>query len=61
MIIGDRFEGCIIGGAIGDAFGSAFEGLQKVDDSDTCYPFGKLTFLQCKNISKTQDCSTQKK
>ena len=38
----ERFKGCIIGGAIGDAFGSAYENLNvsKVHD-DTFYLFAK--------------------
>lgn len=35
-----RFEGCIIAGAIGDAFGSAYENIVEQKD-DTFYPFGK--------------------
>ncbi len=42
MTIAERFEGCILGGAIGDAFGSGYENLaNKQEDSDTFYPFGK--------------------
>nr|WP_321225907.1 ADP-ribosylglycohydrolase family protein [uncultured Psychroserpens sp.] len=42
MDISERFKGCIIGGAIGDAYGSAYENIIKDDDSIiTYYPFGK--------------------
>lgn len=42
MNISERFKGCILGGAIGDAYGSAFENIQKKDNSETIYyPFGK--------------------
>ncbi|MGB0868398.1 MAG: ADP-ribosylglycohydrolase family protein [Flavobacteriales bacterium] len=42
MNISERFKGCILGGAIGDAYGSAFENIQKKDISETIYyPFGK--------------------
>ncbi|WP_178990384.1 ADP-ribosylglycohydrolase family protein [Winogradskyella schleiferi] len=34
-----RFEGCVIGGAIGDAWGSGFENKSKQED-DTFYLFG---------------------
>ena len=40
MTKGERFLGCIIGGAIGDAFGSGYENLPKEDDT-LFYPFGK--------------------
>jgi len=40
MTKGERFLGCIIGGAIGDAFGSGYENLPK-DDDTLFYPFGK--------------------
>lgn len=40
MTKGDRFMGCIIGGAIGDAFGSGYENLPEEDDT-LYYPFGK--------------------
>lgn len=36
----ERFEGCIIGGAIGDAFGSWYENKEKKRD-DTLYLFGE--------------------
>jgi ADP-ribosyl-[dinitrogen reductase] hydrolase len=32
-----RFEGCIVGGAIGDAWGSAYEHLKDTSDSTTFY------------------------
>lgn len=42
MNISDRFIGCILGGAIGDAYGSAYENIPKEDNSETAYyPFGK--------------------
>ncbi len=41
MRISDRFSGCIIGGAIGDAYGSSYENLNEVEDEHTFYPFGK--------------------
>lgn len=38
----DRFEGCIIGGAIGDAMGSNYENQVPLQhDSKVYYPFGK--------------------
>lgn len=40
MTKGDRFSGCIIGGAIGDALGSGYENLPKEDET-LFYPFGK--------------------
>lgn len=36
----ERFEGCIIAGAIGDAFGSGFENIIE-EKEDIFYPFGK--------------------
>ena len=42
MNISERFRGCILGGAIGDAYGSAYENISKEDNSETTYyPFGK--------------------
>lgn len=43
MKISERFEGCIICGSIGDAYGSAYENLTNADSDDTnaFYPFGK--------------------
>lgn len=42
MNISESFKGCIIGGAIGDAYGSAYENIPKKDNSETMYyPFGK--------------------
>lgn len=42
MNISERFKGCIVAGAIGDAFGSAYENISKSDNSKTTfYPFGK--------------------
>ena len=40
MTKAERFEGCIIGGAIGDAFGSGYENEVKAKE-DTYYLFGK--------------------
>jgi ADP-ribosylglycohydrolase len=40
MKISERFEGCIICGAIGDAYGSAYENL-KEDDKSIFYLYGK--------------------
>jgi ADP-ribosylglycohydrolase len=40
MILAERFKGCIIGGAIGDAFGSGYENIPNERD-DIFYPFGK--------------------
>jgi ADP-ribosyl-[dinitrogen reductase] hydrolase len=39
----EKFRGCIIGGAIGDAFGSAYENQnnQKKDNNETFYLFSK--------------------
>ena len=37
----ERFEGCILCGAIGDAFGSAYENQSNSFDQNTFYPFGK--------------------
>lgn len=42
MNISDRFIGCILGGAIGDAYGSAYENIAKKENAETTYyPFGK--------------------
>lgn len=41
MTKAQRFEGCIIAGAIGDAFGSAYENVVEQKDDDTLYLFGK--------------------
>ena len=40
MTKAERFEGCIIGGVIGDAFGSGYENEVK-EKEDTFYLFGK--------------------
>ena len=40
MTKAERFEGCIIGGAIGDAFGSGYENIAEEKD-DTFHLFGK--------------------
>lgn len=39
MTLRDRFEACILGGAIGDAWGSSYENMQPVDPS--VYYWGK--------------------
>jgi len=39
--LGDLLEGCILGGAIGDAWGSSYENEVVVDDSKTYYWGGK--------------------
>ncbi|WP_187388236.1 ADP-ribosylglycohydrolase family protein [Seonamhaeicola marinus] len=41
MTVKERFEGCILCGAIGDAWGSAFEGLNEEVTENVFYPFGK--------------------
>lgn len=41
MTKAQRFEGCIIGGAIGDALGSAYENVIEQKDENTLYLFGK--------------------
>ena len=42
MNISERFKGCILGGAIGDAYGSAYENIPKEENSEnTYYLFGK--------------------
>ena len=41
MKLSNRFRGCIIGGAIGDAFGSGYEFQEKEEDSETFYLFGR--------------------
>ena len=42
MNISKRFKGCILAGAIGDAYGSAYENLTpKEDKEDTYYLFGE--------------------
>ena len=40
MTKAERFEGSIVAGAIGDAFGSGYENVS-LDDPRTAYPFGK--------------------
>lgn len=37
MILEDRFEACILCGAIGDAWGSSYENEIKIDDSEVYY------------------------
>lgn len=58
MKISERFEGCIICGAIGDAYGSAYENLTNTDsdNSNTFYLFGKpeKTIPQWKITDDTQ-------
>jgi len=41
MTIQERFSGCILVGATGDAYGSAFENQAAAASSGTYYPFGK--------------------
>ncbi len=41
MNIQDKIEGCIIAGAIGDAYGSSYENIVQKKDDTTFYPFGK--------------------
>lgn len=42
MNISERFRGCILGGAIGDAYGSGYENISKEDNLvSSYYPFGK--------------------
>ena len=56
MNIKDRLKGCIIGGAIGDAWGSAFENIQKSDHKTTTYfPFGKPNNTNIKSEWKLTD------
>jgi ADP-ribosylglycohydrolase len=42
MKIADRFEGCIICGAIGDAWGSGHENITPKKEESIFYPFGKM-------------------
>lgn len=73
MKLSERFEGCIIAGAIGDAFGSSFENLNELDDSNTLYLFGKpekkiptwqitddtqLTLATCEAIIENEELDT---
>ncbi len=37
----ERFEGCILAGAIGDAFGSSYENQSTLEEENIFYPFGK--------------------
>lgn len=75
MIISERFEGCILGGAIGDAFGSGYENFSEQDDSNVFYPFGKpekvipewkitddtqLTLATCETITENKELKTEK-
>jgi ADP-ribosylglycohydrolase len=39
--IQDKIKGCIITGAIGDAYGSYYENIEKKNDTSTFYPFGR--------------------
>lgn len=41
MTLYERMEGCIIGGAIGDAFGCGYENQPKVKDEQLYFLFGK--------------------
>lgn len=41
MTKAERFEGCIIGGAIGDAYGSYFENIVEEEQNAVFYLFGK--------------------
>lgn len=42
MTKAERFEGCILAGAIGDAYGSAYENQpERLEDESTFYLFGK--------------------
>ena len=74
MTNSERFEGCIIGGAIGDAYGSAFENLSEPTNDDNFYPFGKpepivpkwnitddtqLTLATCESISEHSTLQTE--
>jgi len=70
MNISERFRGCILGGAIGDAYGSCYENISKEENSETTYyPFGKpevkvpewritddtqLTLATCETIIKNE-------
>lgn len=40
MQLSERLSGCLIGGAIGDAYGSAFENVELEKSSKDFYPFG---------------------
>jgi ADP-ribosyl-[dinitrogen reductase] hydrolase len=75
MKISERFEGCIIGGAIGDAFGSGFENIIEKNDNNVFYPFGKpekkipewnitddtqLTLATCDVIIENKEIKTEK-
>ena len=71
----ERFEGCIIGGAIGDAYGSGYENQIIGDDKETYYLFGKpekekpkwritddtqLTIATCESILEEETISAEK-
>jgi ADP-ribosylglycohydrolase len=75
MKISERFEGCIIGGAIGDAFGSGVENTIEKSDDNVFYPFGKpekkipewnitddtqLTLATCEVIIENKEIKTEK-
>lgn len=45
MSIPDKFLSCITAGAIGDAYGSAFENVKTVDEKSTFFVFGKPEFV----------------
>ncbi len=74
MEIAEKFEGCIIGGAIGDALGSGYENLLEENDKKVFYPFGKpekkipewkitddtqLTLATCEAIIENQKIRTE--
>lgn len=42
MTKAERFEGCIICGAIGDAWGSSYENFAPKNEKNIFYPFGKM-------------------
>ena len=48
MKVAERFKGCILCGAIGDAYGSSFEGIDHSNDEDTFYLFKQETESQLK-------------
>jgi ADP-ribosylglycohydrolase len=75
MTKAERFEGCIIGGAIGDAFGSGYENFSEIEDKTVFYPFGKpektipewnitddtqLTLATCEALIENRKIKTEK-
>lgn len=69
----ERFEGCILGGAIGDAYGSGYEN-QEDEDNEIYYLFGKpdkeepnwqitddtqLTLITCEAILEHENISAE--